>query len=160
MIGLPLTKLFGGVSIALALAVGVQTLRANHFEKSRDTWRTAHGAQQAAMVAEAAAAEAKAIASKLAIEVEFRNKAERGQDAYNLLLAQMDARSADYARRMRAAQATGDPRSGTLAADTDGPRLPSQPPTDAVVVSLADFNICTIDAAYALAAHKWAVGVE
>lgn len=160
MIGLPLAKLFGGLSIGLALALGVQTLRANHFEKSRDVWKTAHGAQQAAMIAGAAAAEAKAIAAKLAIEAESRNNAERSQDAYNLLLAQMDARSADYARRMRAAQTSGDPRSGTTPPDTDGAGFPPQPPADAVLVSLADFNICTIDAAYALAAHQWAVTVK
>lgn len=149
-------KVFGALSIALALGLTVQTLRANHFHADRDRWHAAFDAQKAAYEAAQQEATAKAIAAKLATEARYRAEAEKTDNEYQTALARAQRASDAYAARMRAKASGGAPGRTPSPAPRDGPESPDRPCADAVVVTRDDFDILVENSVRLEAAHEWA----
>jgi hypothetical protein len=95
-------------------------------------------------------------------EAVYQAKAQENDNAYQAQLA--DARSAAdryiTTHRVQPAAPAGD--AGTTAAGAQGgsAAIPASLPTDAVVVSGSDVQVCTDAVTYALKAHEWANSIN
>lgn len=151
------SKIFGGLSIVLLLALGVQTWRVDHYRDDRDQWKLAFNNQKAAYVAAQEAAKAKAIAAKLTAEAAYRQEAEKTDAEYQTALAAAQRASDAYVARMRAEAARGASGRPAAPAPSDGPESPDRPGSDAELVAVTrdDFEIMVENSVRLKAAHDW-----
>lgn len=123
------SKIFGGAAIALALVAGVQTIRANHYEHSRDEWKQAHAAQKAAYEAAQDAARAKAIAAKIEQETRYADLARQSRQSARAADFRRDARRFADAQRVRTKAVEGA-AGGTASPGEDSPAPVDNGPGD------------------------------
>jgi hypothetical protein len=154
-----LAKIMTGVSLALALALGVQTLRVGHYRAKAEACATARENDRRAYAAAAKEAEAKAIAQKIATENRYAELA-RESDARAASRERMLAGAAAYAQRHRvraeaverAPGQAGAPGEADTPAQPDGPA----PASEMVAVARPEFDELVAAAIRAEENRQWA----
>lgn len=162
------SKIFGGLSIALALMCGLFWMRGNAWEhaagrwkETAGQWKGAYEAQEAAYRAAQDAAKAKALRLKLEQEERDERNRKDHDNALQNTLADDRRRTDDYARAHRVPrQAPSDlgPAGGTdLPQPAFGAAQPDGAGGDAelVAISADDLRICTVNSRRLQNAHDW-----
>lgn len=140
------SKIFGGVSLVLLIVCGVLLARGNHYRAKADSWESAAKAQQQAVIAVAAAAQAKAIAQKITTEnttADLARRADHAEDQLDALRASADRFAA--ARRphgVLCGAAAARSASGGPAPASEGDPAPDRdrPGADAVVLTRDEWD--------------------
>lgn len=156
----------GGVILALACLLGVQTARIEGFlwlDGLKDRIASLRGSLAEIQAAQKVA-EARAIAAKLEAERKYAEKAKEIDREHQAELADASARAERFiaARRVQC-PSNGSQGSGAVAPAEDSsagfPQGASSPP-ELVGVEPDDIRICSENTVKAVKAHQWAKGLE
>lgn len=144
----------------LALACAILWMRGNAWERTAETWKTAHAAQKEAFQSAATAARLKAVVAKLQAENRYKELARSNDETLDEMRGEARAAADRYAagHRLRP-QATGPACGGPAAAPTGGdPGEPERPGAGAelLAISQRDFDILVENTVRLEAAHAWA----
>lgn len=160
MMGLILSGLIGRLTAALkwclerpAIALSVASLvaaaffylRADHFRERYKNLRDEYALHKAADEESRRFAEAE----KKRIDTERKKATDEADKTLRIALADADERLRNYARR-HSARVSGAPASAEVA---DGPD------PEAIMVSITDARICTVNTARLVNAQEWALGI-
>lgn len=143
----------------LVLALIVQTFRLDATQARLEAESAARARDWLEYARAQAEAESEALSQKLKKEAEDARNAENAQIAYDRLRERFDG-------LVRAQAARGAPGRANLsrpAAPAGVPALAAEGfgiPFGSIIVSVDDALICADNAAYALAAHQWALGLS
>jgi hypothetical protein len=152
-------KVMGGLALVLLIALGVQSIRAEHYHDKAESCEAGRKADRDAYVA--AQVEAKAAQDRLNASISARYKAAAEETDREHTKALQDAHSAAErfiaGNRLRQSAQGAAGRSGPTAQGA-GSSVPDEPAADAelVAVSAGDVRVCTMDHEYAASAYQWA----
>lgn len=125
--------------------------------------RASHAATIAKVEKAAAEALAKAIAQNRAIEARYRSQADEADDRYQAALADARSDTDRFIARSRVQPPPCRATRGTAGpAESVGAGVPAPVPAapELVGVTPDDVRACTSSYAYALEAHRWAMGLR
>jgi hypothetical protein len=145
------------LAIPLGLLLGLLWFRheAQMWHKAADAYAVANAANEASYRAAVATMEARAIANKIKVEAKQEQDRKNAQVGFERLLA--DNRRLAF-KRLRTPPPAISSNSGTgsdMPSPAFDPGLSENPSPDAVVaISVADFDICTDAATYAMSVYE------
>lgn len=151
-------KVFAALSAVLLIAVGIQSLRAAHFEKDRDRWHASFDAQKAAYIAAQEAATAKAIAAKIQTETRYADLARKADSLVESRMRLLSAADRYARANIVRPEAVGCTPGRTLTSSQGDPAEGGHGPRGAaelVAVSRNDFDLLVANSARLEDVRRW-----
>lgn len=156
-----LSKILAGVWLALLIACGVQTLRANHYDsKARNCAIERENDRKSYALAQVQAAMAQE-ALNSSIQARYKAIAEKTNAEYQKALSDARGASERYIDRMRIKAVDRTPSGTSQPAQGGDPGAPADPASGPIMVAVRaeDIRDCSVDYAYGRGAYDFLQGL-